>query len=116
MGYSVPLMQQAVTVAGIANGLQGTPIEFLSEAAIIDIYGNGDALGIAIGITGYKGGEPGVALIPPASGLSIAGTAGKVKVNEDFLSTIHIPAGGMRLVMPVTSAGTSKYNLLFVIR
>jgi hypothetical protein len=98
-----------------ANLLSGTPIQFLTKAAVLTVYANADAVGMTFSLSLVDGTSVSQ-VVPTGSGLSAASTAGKIKTNEDFIGQFAIPAG-VQLILAVTNttAGAIKVNFLFVV-
>lgn len=114
-GYSVPIN---VTYAGAGsnpNSLQGQPLEFIAVDTMIDVYAACDNGVSTFSINGYIGGSPGLNFIPPSSPIQKGSTSGAVKTNENFVTTINVPAG-TRLTMPTAATGADVDRFIFVLR
>lgn len=115
MGYSFPLRQAIGAAATVANALAGTPVEYLGEDVMLDIYASADIVGMTFTLNGFTGSNPGSQYLPTGSAIGLASTVGKLKTNEDFVASVAIPAGS-RLVLPIVNpGGASNVNLLFVV-
>jgi len=98
----------------IINVLSGQPIEIFSEAGTITIYGNADAIGVTMSLSMASG--LGIeTVVAPGSVVSVASTAGKIKVNEDFLIQFAV-AAGKRLILGLvnTTAAAIVARMLLV--
>lgn len=114
MPLSLTVRSAIGAAATIANVLSGLAIEYQGSAVVLTVYGNGDIAGMTQSLFGHRG-DASDLYIPPASGLGVASTVGKVKVNEDFIGQFPLPAG-TRLVHSVTNPGaasniTIQYNV-----
>ena len=99
-----------------ANILAGLSVEYFGgKAAILTLYGNADALLFTHSFF-MNDGQNVVLLVPPGTPVSIAGTVGKVKTNEDFIGQWAVPSQ-IRLVHSVTNggAGASNFTFMYVI-
>jgi hypothetical protein len=97
------------------NVLANTPQAFIGKPAVVTLYGNGSAAGLLFSFFANQGAESQV-MVPPGSVLGPASTAGKIKVNEDFIGQYAIPSGSA-LVLSVTNptAGTLVSNFQIVV-
>lgn len=106
------------TAAGATNSnvLAGQSVEYFGgKAGILTLYGNGDALLFTHALF-TNDGQNVQLVVPPGSVLSLAGTAGKIRTNEDFIGQWAIPSQ-VRLVHSVTNggAGASNFTMMYVI-
>jgi hypothetical protein len=90
----------------VLNALAGNALEYFSRPSVLTIYGNADIAGMNMALTFNEGGDSQVP-IPPGSSIGLASTPGKIKVNEDFLIQVPVPAGA-RLVLGVTNPGAAS--------
>jgi hypothetical protein len=114
------LLVRPSTAIGIGatntNILAGQSVEYFGgRAAVLTLYGNADALLVTHSFF-MNDGQNVTLLVPPNTPVSLAGTVGKVKTNEDFIGQWAIPSQ-VRLVHSVTNggAGTTNFTFMYVI-
>lgn len=111
---TLTIRPSATTAAGATNAniLAGQSVEYFGgKAGILTLYGNADALLFTHSLFTNDGQDVKL-VVPPGSVLSLAGTVGKIKTNEDFIGQWAIPSQ-VRLVHSVTNGGAGASNFIF---
>jgi hypothetical protein len=95
------------------NVLAGQSVEYFGgKPGILTLYGNGDALLFTHSLF-MNDGQDIRTVVPPGSVLSLAGTVGKIRTNEDFIGQWAIPSQ-VRLVHAVTNGGAAASNFIMM--
>lgn len=88
---------------------------YFGAPAKVTAYMNADAVGMQHSLS-WDNGQTLEGIIPPGSGLGVASTAGKIKIQEDFGAQFAVPAGAKMLWnLTNTTAAAIKSNGQFII-
>jgi len=112
--WSIIVPYTTAAAATVPNVLTGTAVEYVGHAAVLTVYGSGDAAGDTWSLSGFSGDAPGMAIVPAGTPLQAASTTGAVKTNENFIGQFAIPAN-TRLVLAVVASAAHTGRFLIAI-